>query len=333
MKIFSSIAKCIIFLTYAFSFDAHAEEKLLDRVVAVVGGTPVLLSDVNEKVAKGPLVTISEYPASENDSPFEKALQDSINYELMLQKSKELEIDVKEEDVDKQIDEFLISRGLSRDGLYDFLRQEQKDFSDYRHDFRNQMLLRQFQGRVIRPFVRITDRDVELYFLKKTNNPSDLIEVRLRQILIKAPKSEISNTAVSDKEKIAQDVYRKLKNGMPFIDAVKIYSDPDAQANEGLMGSVKLKDLTIDLQAAIQITEPGTFTQPIQTSAGFYIMLVEERKILGGTEFQRQKSQLETELLNDEILVQTRRWLTEQRQRSSIDILSITSVVEPAKVK
>src|SRR5262249_12008056 len=54
---------------------AATGDELVDRIVAVVDGRPILYSDVKAKVDKGPLVVVSEYPATESAPQFDRALQ------------------------------------------------------------------------------------------------------------------------------------------------------------------------------------------------------------------------------------------------------------------
>ena len=85
------------------SSSAVEGEVLVDRIVAVVDGHPILYSSVMDKVDKGPLVVVSEYPAEETSPPYERALQDAINFQLVMAKAKDLEIDVRDDEVEAEI--------------------------------------------------------------------------------------------------------------------------------------------------------------------------------------------------------------------------------------
>lgn len=299
----------------------QAGEVLIDRIAAVVGGHPILFSEVQQKVTRGPLVTVSDYPADETSQPFARALQDAVNFELVMQRAKELEIDVRDEEVDSEIKGFLESRGLEREGLQKYLDEQGLSYEDYKADFRDQMILRRFQGRVIAPLVKVTDKDVETYYLKKSGQTSDLLELTLRQILISVPAGS-SDEVVQAKRQLALDVYKKLQDGMAFDEAVKVYSD-DAKAREtgGLMPGIKPRDLSGAIRSEVELLEVGQFTPPVRTSLGFHVFYLEEKQFAGGSEFEQQKRRLEMELKNVELALQTRRWLTEQRQRTKIEIV------------
>jgi peptidyl-prolyl cis-trans isomerase SurA len=300
---------------------AAADETLVDRVVAVVDGEPILYSDVMDKVKKGPLVLVSPYPGTEEDPPYDQAFNDAINFQLILDKARDLEIDVEDSEVEAEIKSFLASKNTDMTGLLEFLKQQGSNYEDYKADFKNQMILRQFQGRVIFPQVKITDKDVETYYLKKSGATSDLVELALRQIVIKVDPAAAPDV-VTAKHNLAPEVYKKLKDGMSFEDAVKIYSDDEAaRASGGLTAGIKLKDLAGQIRTEVENLDVGQFTAPVRTGVGFHLFYLEEKRFSGSTEFQTQKKQLEFELRNAEAVNQTRRWLTEQRQKSKIEIV------------
>jgi parvulin-like peptidyl-prolyl isomerase len=296
-------------------------EVLLDRVAAVVDGRPILYSDIRAKVEKGPLVVVSEFPLEETAPAYDRALQDSVNFELMLSKAKELEIDVRDDEVDADIKSFLEARGLNQEGLLEHLKQSQMTLADYKKDFKNQMILRKFQGRVIAPLIKITDKDVETYYLKRAGSASDLIELVLRHILISVPKGSVP-AVIEAKRKLAAEVHQKIADGMAFQEAAKIYSDEQrARESGGLMAPVRAKDLIGPIREGVESLEVGQITQPIQTSLGFHLFQLDQKKFAGSQEFLSKKRQLENELRNQELVEQTRHWLSEQRQRTKIELL------------
>jgi peptidyl-prolyl cis-trans isomerase SurA len=184
------------------------------------------------------------------------------------------------------------------------------------------MVLRQFQGRVIKPLVKITDKDIETYYLKKTGVSSDIIELQLRQILISI-NDTMTPDVIDAKRKLSEEVHQKLTGGMEFADAVKIYSDdPKARDNGGAMPGMRLKDLSDVIRAEVESLEPGQFSPPVKTTLGFHIFYLDAKQFAGNSEFQGQKKQLEFELYSVELQNQTRRWLSEERQRSKVELVN-----------
>ncbi len=306
-----------------FSSSLHAEqETLIDRLAAEVNGEPIAYSEVMDKVTNGPLVEVAPYPAKENDPPFDVALQDLINRKLIMQKAQEYEIEVTDEELDQEIKNFLEKRHLTEDGLKAAIAQQGLTMEQYRRDFRNQIILSQFQGRVILPSVKITDKDIEIYYLKTSGNTAENLKLQLRQIFVRLDPSS-SETVKKGKEELVKTIQQKLKDGMAFGEAVKIYSD-DTQGREngGLMPLIYLKDMATPFQKAIEALKEGESSEGIKTPQGYYIFFLQNKSFAGNTEYAGKKRELEMQLRQEEVGRQTMRWLSDERKRSKIKIVS-----------
>jgi len=299
---------------------AQGQETLVDRIVATVDGSPVLHSKVEAKVTSG-FFSISFYPAAEDAPVYEKALQDAINFELVLKKAEELEIEVSDTELDQEINFNLENRGQNREGLMEALRKAGIEYEEYREDFRKQMLFRRFQGMVVRPMIKITDKDVETFYLKKSGSSADNVRLTLRQILIKVPQGS-SDDVVQAKLKLAKSVLQKLNSGSSFEETARLYSDLDgAKENGGLMPDLRLSELSESIRKEVEKLDVGKFTEPVRSPLGFHLFYLEGKKFSGSGDFQKKKKELENELMMAEGEIQTRKWLTDARRKADIKIV------------
>ena len=315
------IATVAILLKTTAAFAVEGEI-LIDRVLAVVDAHPIFYSDIRRKVETGPLVLVSDYPADKDASTQTRALNDAINFELILSAAKDLDVDVTDADLDQEINRYMEEQKLTKDKLIELLKNEGETYENYRHDFRNQMVLRRFQRRVILPNIKITDKDLETYYLSQAHSGAvDLVEVALRQIIVKTDGT-MSKDLLEARRSLAQDIYSKLKNGLDFSEAVGLYSD-DPAARKGGAGlfTIKIKDLASSIRGVIDQLKPGEFSNPITTANGIQIFQVVERKLGVNKEFQDRKSQLEQELRVVELRNQTNKYLSDQRQRVTIKLI------------
>lgn len=301
------------------SLAAEAGESLVDRVLAIVNGRAIFFSDIRRKVQIGPLVVVSEYPADREAPAQTKALNDAINMELILAAAKDIDIDVSEEELNQEIERHLSEQKISKDKLVELLKNEGESLENYKRDFRNQLVLRNFQRRIIAPSIKVTDKDVETYYLSQSGaSANDLVEVAIRQLLIKVDPSMHKELA-SAKRELANEIYSKLKGGLDFVDAIGLYSDdPEAKKNGQKPIAIKLKDLTPNLKSAIDPLKPGEVTPPINTPRGLMIFQLVERRLGENREYSSQKDRLLQELRMIELVNQTARWLAEQHQRVSV---------------
>lgn len=325
MKYFSKYL-CLLIATLIFqnfyfdsAFAAEQGEVLVDRVLAVVNGRPIFFSDIRRKIQVGPLVVVSEYPADKEAAPQTRALNDAINMELILGAAKDLDIDVSDEELNQEIDRYLAEQKITKDKLVELLKNEGETIENYRRDFRNQLVLRNFQRRVIAPSIKVTDRDIETFYLSQSgSSANDLVEVSIRQLLIKIDSS-VNKELANAKRELANDIYAKLKGGLDFVDAIGLYSDDvNAKKPDQKPIAIKLKDLTPALKAAIDPLKPGEVTLPISTPRGLMIFQLVERKLGENRDFSAQKDRLLQELRMIELMNQTGKWLAEQHQRVTV---------------
>ena len=311
---------CFHLLFWIFLGSSAQGRTLVDRVVAEVNSRPILYSEINEKVKSGPLVKVSDYPAKKEDPPFEHALQDAINLELVLSHAEFLEISVSEADIQNQVDRILKQNNIGLPQLKQFLAQQGKSYEEYEQDMYDQILFMRFRGRVLMPLVKITDKDVESYYLKKMGASSEALSLSIRKIFFSIPKGA-QPSFVEQKEKLANEVYEKLKNGMDFVEAEKIYSElSDARDGKAAM-NIKLTDLDKNIVKVVKPLDEKEFARPLKWNNGIYIFYLESKKFAGSSHFMAKKQELEFELRQKELADQMQRWLKEQRQKSKIRII------------
>jgi peptidyl-prolyl cis-trans isomerase SurA len=300
-----------------FGFSAE----LIDRLVAEVNGAAITLSEAKVKVDKGPLVEVSPYPAKEQDAPMQVAIQDLINKKLIMQKADELEIEVTDAAVGEEIDRFMKGRNLTKEQLNDALAEQGMTYDQYREDFKTQMIMNQFQGREIVPQVKISDRDVQLYYLRNSGSTAENVRLVLRQLQISLPADGVASVK-EGKRNLVDKAYQELEGGMPFEQVVKIYSDNDeARKTGGLMSSLYVKDLAPLFQGAVKDLDEGKYSKPIETPVGYFIFYVEKKEFSGSDEYKKQKPQLENALRQEEMGRLMTRWIEGQRKKADIKIL------------
>ena len=308
-------------LAGAFFIGQHAvAAELIDRLVAEVNGAAITLSEARSKVDKGPLIEISPFPAKEQDPPLQVAIQDLINKKLIMQKAEELEIEVTDAALNEEINKFMKGRNLTKESLNTALAEQGMGYDQYREDFRTSMIMNQFQGREIVPQIKITDRDIQLYYLRNSGSAAENMRLVLRQLQISLPPDGVA--AVKEgKRNLVDKAYQELEGGMPFEQVVKIYSDNDeARKTGGLMSSLYVKDLAPLFQSAVKDLDEGKYSKPIETPVGYFIFYVEKKEFSGSEEYVKQKPQLENALRQEEMGRLLSRWIEAQRKKADIKI-------------
>lgn len=292
---------------------AQSKEVLLDALCAEVNNTLIPWTEVQDKIQNGPLVKYSDYGSGPHPVAHSRALNDAINGRLIQLKADELDIQVSDDQVETQIQQILNEGHFTRDSLKDYLAKQGKTYEQYKKDIRDQMVFMRFRGRVILPLIKISDRDTEAYYLKKQGSSAESAELSLRKILIPIESEQVA----AEKEKLALEIYNKLKSGLSFEEAHKLYSK-----SEDSLQVLKLNDLDLKIRSALQDLKNGDVSAPIRLGAAYHLFYVEDRRLVGSQDFLQKKDALERELHALEVSRQTDFWLQKERSKSNIQIKS-----------
>lgn len=306
--------RLLLFLACLIPNTGWCAPQLIDQIDAVVSGKPILRSTIDEKVAKGQSVLVSAYPAKESDSIREKAFQDEINLELVRQKAAEVDVGLDDQDVEEDIKKFLLQRRLEKADLLTALKQQGITYEQYKKDFRTQMLVQKFQGRVISPGIKITDKDLEALYLARNRSTAKGVTVALNRVAVEVKKPELPKGS-RQLDKIAT----QLIAGKSFAEIQKEKGGKEIDFVE--MPPLDLLDIAQPFRDAIAAKGVGEVTEVIQSENLYYLFQIRSKDFKSSGDFAKQKSELEYELRNSELTRQTLRWLADNRKSKKIQIL------------
>ncbi len=259
----------------------------LERVVAIVGDQPVLWSSVLESIN----VRRAQGLKIPDDSTGQFALvtevtNDLIDQELLVQKAKDLKVDVADEDVASGVDNQIkrVRSQFSGDAEY---KSELKKAGfgtpeEYRKGLVEQAKRSELQRRVIDKLkqdgklipVNVSEQDVSEAFEKnKDKLPRRPASVTFRQIVI-APKPSAAAKAAAHAK--ADTVLNDLKHGADFAELAKrISEDPGSRETGGDLGWNRRGNMVPEFDRWMFALPPGQLSPVVETSFGFHIIKVE----------------------------------------------------------
>lgn len=259
----------------------------LDRVVAVVGDVPITQSDLQERV----LAKRQEGAQLPTDSAGFHAfllgvVNELVEEELLLQKAKDLKIEVPDADVNNTVDKQIkdIRSRFASDAEYknELLKAglgSPEEFRRFRADQvrRNELISRTVKqlredGKIIS--ANVTDAEVEdAYERNKASLPKREASVAWRQIII-APKPTEKAKAVARAR--ADSILAELKAGGDFeLIARRESDDPGSKANGGDLGWNRRGRMVPEFDRWMFALPPGQLSPVIETAFGYHIIRVD----------------------------------------------------------
>ena len=265
----------------------------VDRIVAVVGDTAILYSEIIESIvqmgAQGE--DVPEQGTPEFDALTRTTLTTLVESRIFLQKAKESDIQVPAEMLDGETDrrfrEIRNSFPTATD-FQDAVAQSGRSLVQYRQwlrgQVRSQMMIDEYlrSNRDNLPPVSITEEEIQAYYDEKLSGQTRPASISLEQVVIEpAPGEAARDSSIA----LANQVLAELRDGKDFEIAARQYSmDLSNREQGGDLGWVQRSSLVPAFADAAWAARTGLPVGPVATRFGYHIIQVDnvrggERKI------------------------------------------------------
>lgn len=257
-------------------FNAQAQNKNVDKIVAVVGSNVILLSELNQQYA----IYLNQGNPADNRIKC-MYLQQMLIQKLLKQQAEIDSIVVEENQVDDELEKrmnYQIKRMGGQDQLEQFLQKSVLQYKEeMRPDIKEGLIAQKMQSKITEN-VSITPLEVKKYFdsYHKDSLPDIGTEVEVGEIVLYPKLTKEEKQRFYDK----LDALRlRVKSGEDFGFLAKSYSeDPGSAAEGGDLGffdrQMMFKEFT---QWAFKL-KAGEISPVFETEAGYHIVQVIERR-------------------------------------------------------
>jgi parvulin-like peptidyl-prolyl isomerase len=311
----------LLWLCVAGAFGA--EVKVIEQIVAKVNGDIITRGELehSRQALEAELKQQSAPAAKMQELLKEKeadALRDQIDQLLLVQKAKELSIDVTAE-VKKEMADIQMQNKITDSDKFRQWVQEQSGMPY--EDLELQMKNRAMTQRVIRQEVggKITIPKSELlkYYEEHKSEFIRQEQVFLREILVSSVGKTPEQGAAAEKR--AKDILARAKKGEKFPELARDTSDAESAKNFGEIGWFKKGDLNPSLQHLFK-EKRGYLTDVMKTENGFVIFKMEERHEEGLAPFEEVENEITEKLYVPRMQPKVREFLTKLREQAFLEI-------------
>jgi parvulin-like peptidyl-prolyl isomerase len=149
--------------------------------------------------------------------------------------------------------------------------------------------------------VAMTDDEAHAYYDAHLTEFTTPAAVTLREILITPPADARGvNVAADEAAQMRADAIRaRVLAGEPFEKLAADVSDSPSRANGGLLGPIKLDDLSAELRKIIEAMKVGDVTEPLRTTRGYQILKLESSSAKQTLGFDQAREQIAARVLGD----------------------------------
>lgn len=306
-----------------------ADASIVERIVAVVGERPILLSELRLRgrphlwriAASTPNPT---QQAAQESEMFRELLNRLIDERLEENAADKAHITVTPEEVDNGIRQVAAQTKLQPKDVVAEAKRQGLTEQDYRDEIRRQVLEGKLIQLRVRGRVRVTEQDARAAYGRWLKEVQQQHPVDLKIIVLQIPPGSTAQTAAAI-ETLGQELSMRARRGDDFCELVANYSqDPTTKSTCGSRGPVPMSMLFPELQQAASALKPGETAAPIQfrdpmgNSAVLVVQLASQQPQI--PPYDQVKDQMMERSFVDATERQRKLWLTELRRGIYIDV-------------
>jgi peptidyl-prolyl cis-trans isomerase SurA len=313
-----------------------AEAIVVERIVAIVGDDPILLSDLRHR-AKPFLLQIqqrvrpgAEQAAAESEV-FKDMLSKMIDERLEAQAAVRAGVSVTNEEIDNALRNIAAAQSMS---VADLLREAKARSGmpeqDYRDEIRRQILEGKMLQLRVRGRVRITEDDVRTMYDRTLREERKRRDYHPAWIVLQLMPGA-SPAAIEDRKKLAAEIVDRVRKGEDFAMLAQAYSDETATRDGGgdlglrtPQGSPAAKAgqrqvLAPEFENVVLGLEPGEVSEPVQVDRGIVILKLISRQASRYKSYEEHKDEMVQRLQTEILEKAKRKWLEELNKSTRVE--------------
>ena len=250
----------------------------LDYIVAIVNKdviTSLELETKRENVVRQ--LQAKQTPLPPESVLRKQILEQMILNQIQLQLAYQKGIRISDEQLNQIISQIAADNKMDIETFRRTLEQQGHNFSSFREEIRNELIIKQLRKRQIENQIFVTDQEVadELQNLEQRQNMNN--EFHLAHILIPVPESA-RPTEIAAAQQKAEAVIGKLRLGSDFSEMAVSVSAGQRALQGGDLGWMKQGQIPTIATKIVMTMEVGEISDPIRSSSGFHILkLIDKR--------------------------------------------------------
>jgi peptidyl-prolyl cis-trans isomerase SurA len=323
-------------LATAGSLARDASAVIVERVVAVVGDEPILLSELRTR-ARPFLLQIQErvpegaQRAAAESQVLRDLVQKMIDEKLEEQSARKANVTVSSEEIDNAFRTIGTQQGITVDEVFRLARAKSGVGEvEYREEIRRQLLEGKMLQLRVKGRVRITDEDVRATFERVRREERKRLEYHPAWVVVRVPPGA-TREAKEERRALAEQLAARARGGEDFAALARLYSDDartkeaggdlDTRAPEGSPAALagRRDVLAPDLEAAVLNLEPGGVTAPIFVADAFVVLKLLSRQKSRYTTLEAAEPEMEARVQSEIFEKARRKWLEELRRRTHVE--------------
>jgi peptidyl-prolyl cis-trans isomerase C len=232
-----------------------------------------------------------QIPPDKRDEVLRGLLDQLVNFHVLVQESKARKLDVSDADVETRLAE--IKKGFaSEQAFQQEVASQGLTLEQLRFQARSSMQVGKLVEAEIKPKISVQETDVDAFYKENLERFKQGETVHASHIMIGLPPNADAATKQQARAK-AQQVLKEVRGGGDFAKlAAEKSNDPGSAPKGGDLGFFPKGQMEPAFEAAAFALKPGAVSSIVETSFGFHIIKVHERRPARTAPFEEVSGQI-----------------------------------------
>ena len=260
----------LLLLTVSLLIPEVSHGRVVDRVLATVGGEAITLADYQKFAG-------AEGDTESNAMIEQDILKKMIEEKIIFQEARRKGMEVSDAEINNTIDEVKQQYGLSPDDLERMLQEEGTTLAAYRTTTTESIMISKLIDNEVDAKVFVGDQEIDEYYRanqKEFVSSPETVEVKAIFLRL---REDASVTELTDLKLKSLRVASLLQEGENFDWLLYEYSDEPLKSNEGMLGQFTKGALVPLLDNVAFALREGETSSPVWVSEGAYILQLVRR--------------------------------------------------------
>ena len=261
---------------------ASAQPVTADYIVAVVDRDSVTATELNQRLARVREGAARAGATLPPDGQLRQQVLDTlIDERLLLGFARASGVRVDDADLERALAAIAMQNGLTPAQLREQVVREGMDFSRFRAEIRDQILVERVRERELARRVRVADADVEAFLAEQRAGAASAAELNIAQILVPVPEQADAATVAARRAQ-AEAALARVRGGEDFAAVAREVSQDPNRERGGVIGLRPVTRLPEAFVQAVQGLRSGEVAPALlRSGAGFHALLLVERREAG----------------------------------------------------
>jgi parvulin-like peptidyl-prolyl isomerase len=295
-------------------------QEVVEAIVAIVNDEIITLSDFKDQHDSLYRELRNRIPGEEFQEQYEFAaarlLDDMIMGKLLLQKAREMDLDVTEQ-VRMYIEDIKKKNGIQSDAqLKAAFEQQGVNYDDWLVQMREMYMRDMAVYAEVGRSVVVDDGEIFTYYRQHPEEFTDPPKYQLRGIFISS-----EDKSAEDAEAKQREILDLLEGGEDFGIVAGTHSEGPNKDKQGDLGTFKEGDMLDAFEREVSKLEAGGLTPWISIQSGWYLLRLEEKTDSQLLAFDEVRNQIQEKIYSERSQAERIKYLEKLKAASFIQIL------------